>query len=75
MTWYSIWDKKPKYNQRVIIALRTGFMRVMDYKAKIENPDSSYSYKFTKADHPELYYCYSGKDFRWAEIDSEPKFD
>lgn len=75
MTWYAILEKKPKYNQRVIVALSAGFMRVMDYRGKVRNLDDSFSYKFAKTTNTGIYYCYSKEDFRWAEIDSEPVFD
>lgn len=72
MTWYAIWEKKPEYNQVVLVANRYGRLRVVSYKGKMEG--SANIYKFSRTDYPEFYY-YLSCEFRWTEIDPLSKFD
>lgn len=73
MAWHAIWEKKPKYNQTVLVANPYGRLRIVSYKGKIKG--SANSYKFSQINYPELYHCYLDCEFRWTEIDPLPKFD
>lgn len=73
MTWYAIWEKKPKRGQIVLVADRCGRLRTMIYNGKMKNTNSNYM--FAKIDYSGIYHGYLACDFRWAEIDSLPEFD
>jgi hypothetical protein len=73
MTWHAIWEKKPKYNQKVLVADPSGWMQIMKYKGKLRGTTANY--KFAKITRPEIYYTPIAREFRWTEIDSEPVFD